>query len=109
MNYKASQLDEKKLAEPGHWCSHLGSCAARMLVALIYWTSAAAAGLVAQPVRAAGKLVLLRHGQSAWNRENRFTGWVDVDLTERGIIEANAAQAHRELAKSCPPAAAEGL
>lgn len=35
-----------------------------------------------------GKLVLIRHGQSAWNLENRFTGWVDVDLTEQGIDEA---------------------
>ena len=34
------------------------------------------------------KLVLLRHGQSAWNLENRFTGWVDVDLTEAGREEA---------------------
>jgi len=34
------------------------------------------------------KLVLLRHGQSEWNLSNRFTGWVDVDLTERGINEA---------------------
>jgi 2,3-bisphosphoglycerate-dependent phosphoglycerate mutase len=33
-------------------------------------------------------LVLLRHGQSQWNLENRFTGWVDVDLTERGEAEA---------------------
>ena len=33
-------------------------------------------------------LVLLRHGQSAWNLENRFTGWVDVDLSERGVAEA---------------------
>ena len=36
-------------------------------------------------------LVLLRHGQSQWNLENRFTGWWDVDLTERGIAEAHAA------------------
>lgn len=36
------------------------------------------------------KLVLVRHGQSAWNLENRFTGWTDVDLTERGIAEAKA-------------------
>jgi len=36
----------------------------------------------------AGKLVLMRHGQSAWNLENRFTGWVDVDLTEQGRDEA---------------------
>lgn len=36
----------------------------------------------------AGKLVLVRHGQSAWNLENRFTGWVDVDLTEKGVEEA---------------------
>ncbi len=34
------------------------------------------------------KLVLLRHGQSIWNAENRFTGWVDVDLSERGMKEA---------------------
>ena len=33
-------------------------------------------------------LTLLRHGQSAWNLENRFTGWVDVDLTEQGVVEA---------------------
>ena len=36
-------------------------------------------------------LVLLRHGQSAWNLENRFTGWWDVDLTQRGVEEARAA------------------
>lgn len=35
-------------------------------------------------------LVLLRHGESLWNRENRFTGWYDVDLTERGEEEARA-------------------
>ena len=34
------------------------------------------------------KVVLLRHGESTWNEENRFTGWTDVDLTERGRIEA---------------------
>ena len=34
------------------------------------------------------KLVLLRHGQSQWNLENRFTGWTDVDLTQQGIAEA---------------------
>ena len=37
------------------------------------------------------KLVLLRHGQSKWNLENRFTGWKDVPLTEKGINEANNA------------------
>lgn len=36
-------------------------------------------------------LVLLRHGESQWNLENRFTGWVDVDLTEKGRQEARAA------------------
>lgn len=46
------------------------------------------------------KLVLLRHGQSQWNLENRFTGWVDVDLTEQGVAEA--AEAGRLMA-------AEGL
>jgi len=39
------------------------------------------------------KLVLLRHGQSRWNLENRFTGWVDVDLTTQGEIEAAGAGA----------------
>jgi 2,3-bisphosphoglycerate-dependent phosphoglycerate mutase len=34
------------------------------------------------------KLILIRHGQSVWNAENRFTGWVDVDLSEQGILEA---------------------
>ena len=33
-------------------------------------------------------VVLLRHGESAWNKENRFTGWTDVDLTDKGIAEA---------------------
>src|SRR5258708_31057856 len=37
------------------------------------------------------KIVLLRHGESEWNRENRFTGWQDVDLSVRGVEEARAA------------------
>ena len=37
------------------------------------------------------RLVLLRHGQSQWNLENRFTGWTDVDLTDQGRNEANTA------------------
>lgn len=37
------------------------------------------------------RLVLLRHGESLWNRENRFTGWTDVDLSEKGRIEARDA------------------
>jgi len=37
------------------------------------------------------KLVLLRHGESQWNQDNRFTGWTDVDLSERGRAEAQAA------------------
>ena len=37
------------------------------------------------------KLVLLRHGQSQWNLENRFTGWHDVDLTDQGRGEARSA------------------
>lgn len=36
-------------------------------------------------------LVLIRHGESEWNLENRFTGWTDVDLTEKGISEAKSA------------------
>jgi 2,3-bisphosphoglycerate-dependent phosphoglycerate mutase len=37
------------------------------------------------------KVVLLRHGESTWNKENRFTGWTDVDLSEKGIQEAKEA------------------
>ena len=37
------------------------------------------------------KVVLLRHGESTWNKENRFTGWTDVDLSEKGLIEASRA------------------
>lgn len=37
------------------------------------------------------KVVLLRHGESVWNRENRFTGWMDVDLTDKGVAEAREA------------------
>jgi 2,3-bisphosphoglycerate-dependent phosphoglycerate mutase len=40
------------------------------------------------------KLVLLRHGESTWNRENRFTGWTDVDLAPSGIEEARNAARH---------------
>ena len=37
------------------------------------------------------QLVLMRHGESSWNKENRFTGWVDVPLSEKGVHEAHAA------------------
>ena len=37
------------------------------------------------------KVVLIRHGESVWNKENRFTGWTDVDLTEKGVGEAHKA------------------
>ncbi len=37
------------------------------------------------------KLVLLRHGESIWNKENRFTGWTDVDLSDKGMLEAKKA------------------
>ncbi|MFH1199136.1 MAG: 2,3-diphosphoglycerate-dependent phosphoglycerate mutase [Candidatus Omnitrophota bacterium] len=37
------------------------------------------------------KLVLIRHGESVWNKENRFTGWTDVDLSEKGLVEARKA------------------
>ena len=40
---------------------------------------------------AISKLVLLRHGESLWNKENRFTGWTDVDLSEKGVEEAHRA------------------
>ena len=38
-------------------------------------------------------LVLIRHGESQWNLENRFTGWTDVDLTPKGLAEARSAGA----------------
>ncbi|MFA6295578.1 MAG: 2,3-diphosphoglycerate-dependent phosphoglycerate mutase [Candidatus Paceibacterota bacterium] len=37
------------------------------------------------------RLVLLRHGESVWNKENKFAGWIDVDLTEKGVEEAHTA------------------
>ena len=50
-------------------------------------------------------LVLIRHGQSTWNLENRFTGWWDVDLTEQGEEEARAAgRLLRHLSVRCPAA-----
>ena len=45
------------------------------------------------------KLILTRHGQSIWNAENRFTGWVDVDLSEKGVEEAEKSG---ELIKKLP-------
>jgi 2,3-bisphosphoglycerate-dependent phosphoglycerate mutase len=43
------------------------------------------------------KVVLIRHGESAWNKENLFTGWTDVDLSEKGVSEAhNAAKLLKE-------------
>jgi len=42
-------------------------------------------------IESMSKLVIVRHGQSVWNKENKFTGWVDVDLAEKGIEEANRA------------------
>ena len=43
------------------------------------------------PLKTMYKLVLLRHGESTWNLENRFTGWTDVDLTPTGVTQAQAA------------------
>ncbi|MBU6460471.1 MAG: 2,3-bisphosphoglycerate-dependent phosphoglycerate mutase [Proteobacteria bacterium] len=42
-------------------------------------------------MKAHGRLILVRHGQSIWNRQNRFTGWVDVSLSPTGILEAEKA------------------
>ena len=49
------------------------------------------------------KLVLLRHGQSQWNLENKFTGWVDVDLTEKGEEEERKAEKRRKESGRMPP------
>ncbi len=53
-------------------------------------------------VSTATRLILLRHGQSQWNLENRFTGWFDVDLTEKGTREASEAGALLEAANIKP-------
>ena len=49
------------------------------------------------------RLILVRHGQSQWNLENRFTGWWDVNLTEKGEGEARAAGATGWLVKPFQP------
>ena len=43
-------------------------------------------------------LILIRHGQSVWNASNRFTGWTDVDLSDKGVIEAQ--EAGRQLSET---------
>lgn len=52
-------------------------------------------------IAAVGTLTLLRHGQSEWNRDGRFTGWSDVGLSEAGVAEAG--RAGRLLARGAPP------
>ena len=48
------------------------------------------------------KLVLIRHGQSLWNLENKFAGWKDIDLSDNGIKEAiNAGKLINEIARIC--------
>ena len=49
------------------------------------------------------RVVLLRHGESRWNLENKFTGWVDVDLTDKGIAESiEAAGPQNRNNGNCP-------
>ena len=57
------------------------------------------------------KLILLRHGESQWNLENRFTGWVDVPLTPRGEEEARVAPGGRvvEARQQSPELAVGGV
>jgi 2,3-bisphosphoglycerate-dependent phosphoglycerate mutase len=50
----------------------------------------AAADPIEEPIRM-HKVVLVRHGESDWNKQNRFTGWTDVDLSEKGVAEAHEA------------------
>lgn len=42
------------------------------------------------------RIVLLRHGESLWNQENRFTGWTDVDLSEKGVVSPAKQAIHYE-------------
>jgi len=55
------------------------------------FTSVSPVSTVVRVKDAMHRLVLLRHGESTWNQENRFTGWTDVDLSERGLAEAKEA------------------
>ena len=54
-------------------------------------------------------LILIRHGESQWNLENRFTGWVDVDLSDKGRQEAEAAVADQEQAGYRAGCIAQGI
>ena len=47
-------------------------------------------------------LVLVRHGESEWNKLNLFTGWKDVDLSEKGVAEAKKAGCQRTMSASLP-------
>ena len=56
-------------------------------------------------IKKMNNLILVRHGQSFWNKERRFTGWADIDLTEKGKLEAeNAGKLIKSLNSSlnCP-------
>ena len=56
-------------------------------------------------------LILLRHGQSEWNKENRFTGWVDIDVSEEGVSQAREAGRiirERKLGRRCSSGADAG-
>jgi len=57
------------------------------------------------------RLVLLRHGESIWNKENRFTGWTDIDLSEKGIEEARQAAKilRQDGSRHCPCRHAESI
>jgi 2,3-bisphosphoglycerate-dependent phosphoglycerate mutase len=68
--------------------AHAGDKLARAILPAMGCASFAA---IVQETRLMPTLVLIRHGQSAWNLENRFTGWWDVDLTDKGVEEARAA------------------
>lgn len=61
------------------------------MAALLYVRRAALTASLLPTGNLMYKLVLIRHGESTWNKENRFTGWVDVDLTEQGNREAQQA------------------
>eukprot|EP00928_Gymnodinium_smaydae_P048582 TRINITY_DN32498_c0_g1_i1.p1 TRINITY_DN32498_c0_g1~~TRINITY_DN32498_c0_g1_i1.p1 ORF type:complete len:324 (+),score=62.86 TRINITY_DN32498_c0_g1_i1:71-1042(+) len=92
--------DQRRLRSRGRHGGLLMLCSAAVLIAFASWNNVpGSASLQADADDEEGThtLVLLRHGESQWNLENRFTGWVDVDVSKKGAAEAsNAGKLLRE-------------